>query len=280
MFQNKEINKWSSDEDGGGVPLWMFCWGGKKGGASAVLTLFRVEILSGGLKWKGNNKRSAGCSVRPGWQEGGVWSRCLTVTDFFRQDALKIQERNLAERRRREEKKSNAQYVEGVSIMSEKLLSLSLSLSLSLALSRSLALSLSLPLIGQCLLRRRRGRVAWSLSARCRWAEREGPGGAPMMVVVEVEVVLVRCWTSWSLIGDVGEVLILFPFPPRNPDRVFPQTLSSLPARGEIIDFSSFFFLFFLPFFFFFLFFFWLLKKKGGGLTFPNSTLMKDARLF
>lgn len=71
-----------------------------------------------------------------------------------------------------------------------------------------------------------------------------------MVVVVEVEVVLVRCWTSWSLIGDVGEVLILIPFPPRNPDRVFPQTLSSLPARGEIIDFFSLLLLLLLPFFF------------------------------
>lgn len=72
-----------------------------------------------------------------------------------------------------------------------------------------------------------------------------------MVVVVEVEVVLVRCWTSWSLIGDVGEVLILIPFPPRNPDRVFPQTLSSLPARGEIIDFFSLLLLLLLLFFFY-----------------------------
>lgn len=70
----------------------------------------------------------------------------------FRRDALKIQERNLAEDGAGREK-SNLQYVVGVSIMSEKT-TLSLSLYLSL-LSLSSLSPLPLSLIGQCLLRRR-----------------------------------------------------------------------------------------------------------------------------
>ncbi len=51
----------------------------------------------------------------------------------------------------------------------------------------------------------------------------------------------------------------------------FPQTLSSLPVRGEIvIDFFLSLTLSLSSFF---------LLLKGGGLIFPNSTLMKEARL-
>ena len=269
MFQNKEINKWSSDEDGGGVPLWMFCWGGKKGGASAVLTLFRVEILSGGLKWKGNNKRSAGCSVRPGWQEGGVWSRCLTVTDFFRQDALKIQERNLAERRRREEKKSNAQYVEGVSIMSEKLLSLSLSLSLSrsLSLARSLSLSPSDRTVSAQEAARTRRLVSLcevpvSGEGGTRWSADDGGGGGgggagALLDVLELD------WWCWRGSDSV----------PLSPSQSWPS-LSPNPLLSPSARRNNRFFFLLLPllssFFFFFLFFFDSWKKRGAGSHFPT----------
>jgi len=189
-----------------------------------------------------------------------VWSGRLTGRgelllldgDGLSQDALKIQERNLAEDVAARGKKSNLQYVVGVSIMSETT-TLSPSLSLSLALSLSLPPSLS----DRTVSAQQAARTLRLVSPRgagerrgTRWRGDGGGGGGA---------------GGLDLDGDAERLFLLIP---TILTESFPKP-SLLPVRRAIID---------VFFFFFFLLLFFLLLK-GGGLTFPNSTLMKEARL-